>query len=61
MATFDPTVASSEPPTTQAETAGTSSDRRREYKTRELEDVRALIPATMIQAANSSFVQVVVM
>ncbi|CAM9167382.1 unnamed protein product [Pylaiella littoralis] len=38
-----------------------SSRSRRDYIAAELEDVRAMFPAPMIQAANSSFVQVVVM
>lgn len=43
------------------ETTSSSSTSRREYIAAELEEVRAMFPAPMIQAANSSFVQVVVM
>lgn len=44
------------------ETASSSrSTSRRDFIAAELEEVRAMFPAPMIQAANSSFVQVVVM
>ena len=59
MASFDSNVPAPEPPA--AAPPSNTSISRRDYIAAELEQVRALFPAPMIQAANSSFVQVIVM
>lgn len=65
MASFDaiiaPAAAEKQAAGAVAETANNSNNSRRDYIAADLEEVRAMFPAPMIQAANTSFVQVVVM